>query len=65
MGKAIEQVDKEDRPDAIVLVTDLETPWPERMPRARVVVAAVDSKPYWLERVPGWVKLCDVSKGGE
>jgi hypothetical protein len=29
-----------------------------------VVVAAVDSKPYWLERVPGWVKLCDVSKGG-
>lgn len=65
MGRAIEQVDKEDRPDAIVLVTDLETPWPERMPRARVVVAAVDSKPYWLERVPGWVKLCDVSKGGD
>jgi predicted metal-dependent peptidase len=64
MGRAIEQVDKEDRPDAIVLVTDLETPWPQRQPRARVVVAAVDSKEYWLGLVPGWAKLCDVSKGG-
>jgi predicted metal-dependent peptidase len=64
MGRAIEEVDKADRPDAIVLVTDLETDWPQRQPRARVVVAAVDAKEYWLERVPGWVKLCDVSKGG-
>jgi predicted metal-dependent peptidase len=65
MGRAIEEVDKADRPDAIVLITDLETDWPQRQPRARVVVAAVDAKDYWLERVPGWVKLCDVSKGGD
>jgi predicted metal-dependent peptidase len=64
MGKAIAEVEKEYRPDAIVLVTDLATPWPQRQPRARVVVAAVEAEPYWLERVPGWVKLCDVSKGG-
>jgi predicted metal-dependent peptidase len=64
MGAAIEKVDREDRPDAIVLVTDLETPWCSVKPRARVVVAAVEAEPYWLEQVPGWAKLVDLTRGG-
>jgi predicted metal-dependent peptidase len=63
MGKAIEQVDKEDRPDAIVLVSDAETPWPQRQTRARVVLAAVGANDYWLGMVPGWIKVCNVGGG--
>ena len=64
MGAAIEQVDKEDRPDAIVLVSDCETGWPARQPRARVVVAAVGAHDHYLSAVPAWARLCDLGKGG-
>jgi predicted metal-dependent peptidase len=64
MAAAIEQVDKEDRPDAIVMVTDCETGWPSRQPRARVVVAAVGAHDHYLSAVPAWARLCDLSKGG-
>lgn len=64
MATAIDQIDKEDRPDAIVLVTDCETGWPARQPRARVVVAAVGAADHYLSAVPAWARLCDLSKGG-
>jgi predicted metal-dependent peptidase len=63
MGSALEQIDKADRPDAIVLVSDAETPWPQRQTRARVVLAAVGARDYWLGMVPGWIKVCNV--GGD
>jgi predicted metal-dependent peptidase len=63
MAEAIEQVDREDRPDAIILITDLETGWPKQKPRARVVVAAVSTS-YGVDAVPAWARLVDVSKGG-
>ena len=63
MGALVEQIDKEDRPDAIVVVTDCETRWCDRKPRARVVVAAVKSS-FDRYPVPAWARLCDLTKGG-
>jgi predicted metal-dependent peptidase len=63
MGRAIEDAEKEYRPDAIVLVSDAETPWPKRQTRARVVLAAVGAREYWLGMVPGWIKVCNVGGG--
>jgi hypothetical protein len=62
MTRAIEQVDKEDRPDAIILITDCETAWPKKKPRARVVVAAVGRSDYYP--IPAWARVCDLTKEG-
>jgi predicted metal-dependent peptidase len=62
MTRAIEQVDKEDRPDAIILITDCETAWPKTKPRARVVVAAVGRCDYYP--IPQWARVCDLTKEG-
>ena len=55
MARAIQQVDKDDKPDSIILVTDGYTDWPNRQPRARVVVALTD--PGWRSNVPSWAKV--------
>jgi hypothetical protein len=54
-------VDQEYRPDAIVLVTDMEFRWGSDKPRARVVVAAVSGADV---PAPAWAKVCDLTKGG-
>lgn len=56
MDDAIEEVDKTDQPDSIVLITDAATEWPSRQPRARVIVALTHSDSYWRERIPRWAK---------
>jgi predicted metal-dependent peptidase len=54
MATALLQVDKDDHPDSIVLITDGYTGWPERQLRARTVVALTD--PGWAANVPAWCK---------
>lgn len=54
MAAALIQVDKEDHPDSIVLITDGYTGWPQRQLRARTVVALTD--PGWANQVPSWCK---------
>ena len=57
MREAIETVDREDKPDAIILVTDCETGWPRTQPRAEVTVASTSSEERWTKRVPEWATL--------
>lgn len=54
MNAAIEYVDSTHRPDAIVLITDGETAWPERPTRARLIVALV-SQGYTAP--PSWSRV--------
>lgn len=60
MTAAVEQEDKEHRPDAIVLVTDGETDWPTRPTRARLIVALVKRSGY--STPPSWAKVIDCTK---
>ena len=58
MDEAVEMADAKYRPDAIVLVTDGGTCWPDKPTRARLVVALVakDGTP------PSWAKVVDLTK---
>jgi predicted metal-dependent peptidase len=56
MAAILERVDKEDRPDSIVLVTDCETGWPARATRARVVVACTSTSDSAFNQVPRWCR---------
>lgn len=56
MAAILERVDKEDRPDSIVLVTDCETGWPARATRARVVVACTNADDRAFNQVPQWCR---------
>jgi predicted metal-dependent peptidase len=62
MAAAIQQVEKEDRPDTILIVTDCETGWPSRKGRANVVVADVAGTSH--DRVPGFYKKINLSREG-
>jgi predicted metal-dependent peptidase len=55
MTTAIEQEDREQRPDAIVLITDGETHWPSQPTRARLIIALV-SHPHYSQP-PAWAKV--------
>jgi len=58
MKRVLEQVDNDDRPDAIVLITDGYTDWPDRL-RARLVVAMTTDRPS-----PAWAKTTLIPAGG-
>lgn len=47
----------EGRADAIVVVTDCETPWPEKVSARRLIVVAVGATQSALEKVPEWATL--------
>ena len=64
MTKAIEVVCREDRPDALVMVTDCITDWPTKQPSCRVTVAATENNNY-VERVPRWANVCRLVQEGE
>ena len=52
----------ETNPDAIVVITDGWTPWPQtRPPGARSVIAALTDD-YSIERVPDWIQTIDMSQ---
>jgi predicted metal-dependent peptidase len=53
MAAALMQVDKDDRPDSIILITDAETHWSKQTPRARVVVAYTGERnSKWHRAIP-------------
>jgi predicted metal-dependent peptidase len=54
MARVVEEVDREEKPDSIVLVTDCYTPWPARPTRARLVVACTSNDPDAFDSVPSW-----------
>jgi predicted metal-dependent peptidase len=56
MKTVLEAVDKEHRPDAIVLITDGATDWPEKL-RAKLVVALTQPLP-----APSWATAVMVGK---
>jgi predicted metal-dependent peptidase len=65
MGRLVEQIDKEDRPTCIVVITDLETGWCDRKPRAKVVIVGVKT-PSDRYPTPAWASFVDCSQeGGE
>jgi hypothetical protein len=59
MDDAVVQEDKL-RPNAIVVVTDGETEWPEKKTRAKLVIALVQ-KSRWP--TPPWATVIDCSEG--
>lgn len=65
MSAAIEQVEKDDHPDSIVLVTDAETHWHAKKPRARVVLAYTGKKgSRWHQAIPKWARVVPLSQEG-
>lgn len=48
------------RPDIIVVITDGETPWPDKPPKTRVVVCLVPG--YYGRQAPEWAKTVIVDK---
>lgn len=56
MARICEKVDEERKPDAIILVTDGYTPWPQKPLRARLIIAlcADTDTPKWAKTIPVW-----------
>lgn len=64
MAKAIEDVDRKDKPDSIILVTDAETDWSAYKPRARVVVAYTGAPcSHWHNAIPKWYRTVVLEQG--
>jgi len=64
MARAIEEVDRTDKPDSIILVTDAETDWPTRKPHARVVVAYTGHPcSHWHQSIPRWCRTITLQGG--
>lgn len=58
MATAVAEVDKADKPDSIVLITDAETHWHGDKPRARVVMAYTGKVGSpWHDRIPKWCRV--------
>ena len=58
MATAVAEVDKADKPDSIILITDAETYWTGEKPRARVVVAYTGTKgSQWHKAIPSWCRI--------
>lgn len=55
MARALTDVDKSDKPDSIVLITDAMTGWPSRQTRAKVIVALTCDS-YYRQQIPAWCK---------
>lgn len=65
MATAVEQVDREEHPDSIVLITDAETHWHGKKPHARVVMAYTGKVgSQWHQRIPKWCRVVPLSQEG-
>jgi predicted metal-dependent peptidase len=65
MSTAIEEVERTDKPDSIVLITDAETNWHGPKPRARVVVAYTGEKgSSWHNAIPHWARVVPLPQEG-
>ena len=47
------------RPDVLVVITDCETPWPEKAPLVKTIVCAIGDSDD-IEKVPAWARLIRV-----
>jgi predicted metal-dependent peptidase len=66
MSRALEEVDADEHPDSIVLVTDAQTNWPAKKTRARVVVAYTgDTASSYYRRIPTWCRTVVLNRGGQ
>ena len=50
------------RPDAIVVLTDGDTPWPQTPGRAKLVCAVISAQPP--ARTPSWATTVHIPAGG-
>lgn len=65
MSTAVEDVDRQDKPDSIVLITDAETHWRDTKPHARVVVAYTGQPgSQWHQRIPSWCRVVPLPQEG-
>lgn len=63
MAAALLEVDQNDRPDSIVLITDAQTYWKPEKPRARVVVAYTGTGgSHWHKAIPSWCRTVSLTK---
>jgi len=63
MDVAMEQVDRELKPDAIILITDSMTGWPRKPTRARVVVAHIGpASGRWFDSIPSWCRKVPMTR---
>lgn len=60
MTAAIEQEDRTQSPDCIVVVTDGETRWPTKRTHARLVIALVKRTAH--SSAPSWARVVDLTK---
>lgn len=64
MARAIEEVDRTDKPDSIILITDAITDWPAKKPHARVVVAYTGTVgSTYHKRIPSWCRTVPLEGG--
>ena len=49
------------KPDAVIVITDGETPWPDQAPPVPVIVALLDHG--WAPDVPEWARTIRISLG--
>lgn len=64
MAHAIEEVDRRDKPDSIILITDAITGWPAKKPHARVVVAYTGTVgSSYHKRIPSWCRTVPLEGG--
>lgn len=63
MARAIEDVERSDKPDSIILITDAITRWPASKPRARVVVAYTGQRDSrYHTAIPTWARTVVLSQ---
>ena len=64
MARAIEEVERTDKPDSIILITDAITDWPAKKPHARVVVAYTGKVgSSYHQRIPSWCRTVPLEGG--
>ena len=65
MARAIEDVERSDKPDSIILITDAITGWPSGKPRARVVVAYTGERDSrYHHAIPSWARTVVLNQKG-
>jgi len=63
MDVALMEVDRDLKPDAIIIITDAMTRWPRKPTRARVVVAHIGpASGRWFDSIPSWCRKVPMTR---